>query len=118
LSQNIYWVANEKGDYTGLQKMDKANLQVKAASLTNGKIEVTLTNAAKGPLAFFNRLSVVDAVTKARLLPAFYSDNYVTVLPGETKKVMVDYTPVKDAPKPLISVSGWNGPERFIAIGQ
>ncbi|TFF38905.1 glycoside hydrolase family 2 protein [Mucilaginibacter psychrotolerans] len=118
LSQNIYWVANEKGDYTGLQKMDKANLQVTATNLSNGKIEVTLTNAAKGPLAFFNRLSVVDATTKARLLPAFYSDNYVTVLPGETKKVMVEYTPVKDAPKPLISVSGWNGPERFIAIGQ
>lgn len=117
LSQNIYWVPNEKGDYTGLQKMDKADLQVSAKNLSNGKIEVTLTNAAKGPLAFFNRLSVVDAVTKQRLLPAFYSDNYVTVLPGETKKIIIDYTPEKNTPKPLVSISGWNIPERFITLG-
>lgn len=117
LSQNIYWVANEKGDYSGLQKMDKADLQVRAKDLSNGKIEVTLTNANNGPLAFFNRLSVVDAVTKQRLLPAFYSDNYVTVLPGETKKVIIDYTLVKGVASPMISISGWNMAEQFIRVG-
>lgn len=116
LSQNIYWVADEKGEYSGLQKMDKAALQTSAKRLSNGKVEVTLTNKNGGPLAFFNRLSLVNADTKSRLLPVFYSDNYVSVLPGETKKVVVDYTPVAGNAKPLVSVKGWNVPEDFISI--
>jgi mannosylglycoprotein endo-beta-mannosidase len=117
LSQNIYWVPNEGGEYTGLQKMGKAELQVKATAIQNGKIEVTLTNSNKAPVAFFNRLSVVDAVTKQRLLPAFYSDNYVSVLPGEVKKIVIDYTAVKNAPTPQVSISGWNVAEKFVAVG-
>jgi mannosylglycoprotein endo-beta-mannosidase len=117
LSQNIYWVPNEKGDYSGLQKMDKAQLTASAKALQSGKIEVTLTNSNNAPMAFFNRLSVVDAGTKERILPAFYSDNYVSVLPGEVKKVLIDYTPVKNASAPMVSISGWNMAERFITVG-
>ncbi|AMR33591.1 glycosyl hydrolase [Mucilaginibacter sp. PAMC 26640] len=116
ISQNIYWVADQKGDYSGLQKMEKVALQTTARQVSTGKVEVTLTNKKGGPLAFFNRLSLVDAGTKSRLLPVFYSDNYITVLPGETKKVIVDYTPVKSGAKPLLSVKGWNVPEAFISI--
>lgn len=116
LSQNIYWVADEKGEYSGLQKMDKAALQTTTRLISDGKVEVTLVNKNNGPLAFFNRLSLVDAGTKSRLLPVFYTDNYVTVLPGETKKIIVDYTPVKGAAKPLISIKGWNVAEAFIDI--
>ncbi|TSD66452.1 glycosyl hydrolase [Inquilinus sp. KBS0705] len=117
VSQNIYWVADENGNYSGLQKMDKAGLKVKAVDAGNGKIEVTLTNSNNGPLAFFNRLSVVDPATQKRILPAFYSDNYVSVLPGEEKKVSIEYTPVKGAVKPVVSIQGWNVAETQVSIG-
>ena len=78
--------------------------------------EVTLTNS-QGPVAFFNRLSVVDKDTKERLLPAFYSDNYISVLPGGTRKVLIDYpTPAKGSANPMISIKGWNMAEQFIYI--
>ncbi|OOQ57213.1 glycosyl hydrolase [Mucilaginibacter pedocola] len=116
LSQNIYWVPNEKGEYSGLQKMDKSQLTVNAKAIKSGKIEVTLSNTNNAPVAFFNRVSVVDGGTKERILPAFYSDNYVSVLPGETKKVVVEYTPAKNAAAPQISISGWNMAEKVIAV--
>jgi hypothetical protein len=37
----------------------------------------------------------------------FYSDNYVSVLPGETKTITVDYTP-RAGVKPQVSIRGWN----------
>ena len=70
-----------------------------------------LKNPAGGPVAFFNRVSLVDPKTKERLLPVFYSDNYVSVLPGESKTITLDYTP-KAGVTPEVSVRGWNLTEK------
>lgn len=70
-----------------------------------GKIAVTLTNAAGNPVAFFNRVTLLDAKTKTRILPVFYSDNYFSVLPGAEKTVTVEY---ENSNPLLISVEGWN----------
>ena len=59
------------------------------------------------PVAFFNRVSLVDAKTKERILPAFYSDNYVSVLPGTEKTITIEHTSTH-AFKPLVTVEGWN----------
>jgi len=117
LSENIYWIADESGNYSGLEKMPKGNLTTSAKYLNNDKVEVTLTNTGSGPLAFFNRLSLVDADTKQRVLPAFYSDNYVTVLPGQEKKVVIEY---KGAGKKNLAVTlnGWNTGDKLIQINK
>ncbi len=116
LSENIYWLPDANGNYSGLQKMAASQLQASAQKLNDGKIEVTLTNPAKAPLAFFNRLSLVDAATHKRVLPVFYSDNYVSVLPGDKQKVTLDYQLRTGELMPQLSVSGWNLPEKFITI--
>jgi len=116
ISQNIYWVPNEKGEYTGLQKMTASQVQVSAKQLAPGKIQATLTNPANAPLAFFNRLSLVNAQTTKRLLPVFYSDNYVSVLPGETKTVVMDYDPAQYPVKPSVTISGWNLTQQLVQI--
>ncbi|MBS1935558.1 MAG: glycosyl hydrolase, partial [Bacteroidetes bacterium] len=107
ISDNLYWLADSTGNYSGLQHMSASRLHIKAKELQKGKIEVTLSNEANAPVAFFNRLSLVDPKTHERLLPVFYSDNYVSVLPGEEKKVIIDYTPSGNV-IPLIDVQGWN----------
>lgn len=117
VSDNLYWLPNEKGNYTGLQQLKKVEIQATAKQLTKGKIEVTLRNDAKNPVAFFNRVSLVHSQTKQRVLPVFYSDNYISVLPGEHKTVTLDYTP-KATDQPLVSLEGWNVGERFISIDQ
>ena len=130
VSDNFYWLPDSTGTYSGLQHMAKATPTVVvskdggtstpstgAASTSTGtgkaRITVTLRNPANGPVAFFNRISLVDAKTKQRLLPVFYSDNYFSILPGESKTVTLDYTP-RAGETPMVSVRGWNVAETYI----
>jgi hypothetical protein len=115
LSENTYWLPDAKGDYSGLQTMTKAPLQLKARPVGKGKVEVTLTNPAGSPVAFFNRLSLVDSQTKTRLLPVFYSDNYVSVAPGQQKTITMEYTPTNSGSM-MVSLEGWNVADQFVPV--
>jgi hypothetical protein len=128
ISDNFYWLPDSSGHYSGLQQMKKAPLKLEAreagagqsfgpitvqssgsATVSGSKtVSVTLTNPATSPVAFFNRLSLVDPATKKRILPVFYSDNYVSVPPGESKTITMEYTPVAGQATPLVSIEGWN----------
>ena len=131
VSDNLYWLPDSTGNYSGLQHLAPAALSVEAhrsagntqvaTGPTNvgpatAHITVTLRNPAGGPVAFFNRISLVDPATKQRLLPVFYSDNYVSVLPGETKTITLDYNPKSGAAMPEVVVKGWNVPEKFFKL--
>jgi mannosylglycoprotein endo-beta-mannosidase len=107
ITDNTYWIPDSKGAFSGLQKMKAEDLAVNAKYLKPGKVEVTLVNKENSVLAFFNRISLVDADSKTRVLPTFYSDNYVTVLPGEEKKVIVDYNNINNK-KLVVTIDGWN----------
>ncbi|SHE72523.1 glycoside hydrolase family 2 protein [Dysgonomonas macrotermitis] len=107
VSDNFYWYPNAKGEYTGLNKMNKTEIKVTSRIAASGKMEISITNAEKGPVAFFNRIAIVDSKTGERILPAFYSDNYISVVPGETKNITVEYTPQPDV-TPKVVVLGWN----------
>jgi mannosylglycoprotein endo-beta-mannosidase len=115
VSSNLYWLADEKGNYSGLQSIQKSQVSITSREVQKGKIAVTLSNPAGGPVAFFNRLSLLDPRTKKRLLPVFYDDNYVSILPGESKTLTLEYTPDKDV-SPLLSVEGWNVEEKLVQI--
>ncbi len=114
LSENIYWIKDASGNYSGLQEMPASQVKIAAVKTAKGKIEVTLSNPPKAPLAFFNRLSLVDGTTHKRVLPVFYTDNYISILSGETKKVVIENA--SKVNNPQLSVSGWNLPEQFITI--
>jgi mannosylglycoprotein endo-beta-mannosidase len=107
LSDNLYWIADSKGEYSGLQKMKDDALVSDARYIKPGKIEVTLTNKQNSVISFFNRVSLVDADTKERILPAFYDNNYISVLPGEQKKVIIDY-PAAGLKNLAVDIDGWN----------
>lgn len=115
LDDNLYWLPDSTGNYSGLQQMKKASVEVTAHKIEPGKVEVTISNSKENPIAFFNRLSLVNSKTKQRILPAFYSDNYISVLPGETKKITIDYTPAANE-NAAVELYGWNVEERVIGI--
>ncbi|HEY4337735.1 MAG TPA: glycoside hydrolase family 2 TIM barrel-domain containing protein [Puia sp.] len=115
VSDNLYWLPDSSGMYSGLQHMPASGVAVTAGSTGKDQITVTLKNPAGAPVAFFNRVSLVDPKTKERLLPVFYSDNYVSVLPGETKTLTLDYTP-KAGITPVVSVRGWNLEEKTYPV--
>jgi hypothetical protein len=115
VSQNLYWLPDSTGQYSGLANMRKVQPEISASAIQKGKIAVKISAPAGGPISFFNRMSLVDPTTKKRILPVFYEDNYISVLPGESRTVVLDYTPTNGV-KPMLALEGWNMPEQFISI--
>ncbi|MCW0481418.1 glycoside hydrolase family 2 protein [Gaoshiqia sediminis] len=107
LSENLYWFPNAAGVYSGLQAMPASKLQVSAKIVENNKVVVMLKNPEDAPVAFFNRLAVVDAETLERVLPVFANDNYVSVVPGAEKTIELE-CPQASGNNWKISVEGWN----------
>jgi hypothetical protein len=66
---------------------------------------VTLANDSAGP-ALNAKLTLVDEAGK-RILPAFYDDNYVSMLPGERRVIAIRY-PATLSARPSVTLSGWN----------
>ncbi|MFY0256159.1 glycosyl hydrolase 2 galactose-binding domain-containing protein [Chitinophaga sp. 30R24] len=117
VDENLYWLPDAAGNYSGLQQMPAANnITLTAHQSAADSITVTLSNPAGAPLAFFNRLSLVNASSKKRILPVFYSDNYITVLPGEKKTVTISGAMVNRAGAALIEVYGHNVKRLYITV--
>jgi hypothetical protein len=55
------------------------------------------------------RLKVTRRVSGARVLPVFYEDNYISLLPGEKRSVSLTFATINLAGEaPQLSVEGWN----------
>ena len=69
------------------------------------RIEVELMNHGDG-VALAAQVVLRDARTGARVLPVYASDNYVSLLPGEQRRINIE------VPKPTrdmtVEVKGWN----------
>lgn len=110
VSENFYWLPDSSGSYAGLTKLPPVTPQVQARQTTNRQIRVTLAQEdSSRPVSFFNRLSLIDKSTGKRLLPVFYSDNYISIPPGEKKTIIIDAPSLpKDLSTFRIRVQGWN----------
>jgi hypothetical protein len=102
LSHNVYWQGVDDAAMNGLNALPATAVSVKAATKAKS-VAVTLTNPSNVPV-LETKLTLLDA-RGARILPAYYSDNYVSLMPGETRTVTIDY----DGGTPAsIAVRGWN----------
>ncbi|MCD6010756.1 MAG: glycosyl hydrolase [Flavipsychrobacter sp.] len=117
LDENIYWLPDVKGSYSGLAKMKDADVAATAKYINKGKAEITISNPKNGPVAFFMRVSLIDTNTYDRILPVFCDNNYITLLPGQRKTVHIDYDAKKEQ-EPMVTIEGWNVEEQFIEIKQ
>ena len=88
-----------------------------AAALTASGAEtlvtVTLANTGSAP-ALNGKLTRVDA-KDARILPAYYADNYVSLLPGERRTVEIRY-PGAARTGAKVELRGWNVTPAVAAI--
>ncbi len=113
LSTNFYWHAQREhpDDFTGLNKMPAVKLEATVASAdANGKrtVTVTLHNSSKN-VALMAHLQIRREKSGERVLPVYYSDNYVSLVGGETRTIMAeaDLSQFKDEDV-LVVVDGWN----------
>ena len=92
ISENNYWRGNNRVDFTALNSLKPVSLKVssKLTRKPGGKAEisadVTLPRSADNA-AFAVHVQPVRASDGERILPAVMSDNYFTLMPGETRHV-------------------------------
>lgn len=129
ISTNFYWLSThpdvldfdstsstvtatkQYADFTALRRLPPARVQSAATFTTSGSTggaRVTLTNASES-LAFFIRLQIKAGADGDEVLPVEWSDNYVTLLPGETRQLTARYR-LRDlhGHTPVLASSGWN----------
>ena len=72
-----------------------------------GRVHVKLENKGTAA-ALSNKLTLVNAADGTRILPAYYSDNYVSLLPGESREVEIEYPASSSKGEPQVKLRGWS----------
>lgn len=109
ISDNFYWLGQESASYRQLNRLPAATLEAAAASVRvkdEVHVRVQLKNTG-GSAALANKLTLLSA-DGTRILPAYFSDNYVSLLPGETREIEIEYPAAAATGAAQIALRGWN----------
>ena len=122
LSDNLYWHAqpDHQDDLTALNDLAPVTLDAQVSQATNGDrrvVTVTLHNPGK-VIALMTHIQLRHGASTAaatpgnpdsRVLPAYPSDNYISLLPNESKTITIDaaITAYKGEDA-VVLVDGWN----------
>jgi beta-mannosidase len=113
LSDNFYWRAlpQQPDDLQALEGLPMATLEASVARHDqDGKclLEVTLRNSSS-QIALMAHLQLRRKNSGERVLPVYYSDNYVSLVPGETRTISLEAAKADlKGQTPLIALDGWN----------
>ena len=136
VSENVYWQAQQPddvgdprndlafelkqsswADMTALNNLPRVPLEVTARRSTDSdhnRVSIRLHNPSQ-QIAFFERAELTSAPDADEILPIEYSDNYVTVFPGDT----VDLTgtiPTGGVDARWVRVSGYNTAPQVVPV--
>jgi len=106
-----YTPTKQFADYTALNQLPKVKLNYQYEYTKDdqfGKIKLVVKNTSAA-IAFFNFMDVIDPQTKLPVLPVYWDDNYVTLLPGEDRTYEAKFF-LSDfkGEKPVVEIRGWN----------
>ncbi|HLK05515.1 MAG TPA: glycoside hydrolase family 2 protein [Candidatus Acidoferrum sp.] len=130
VSRNFYWLSTQPdvlnfektewyytpqtafSDFTALQTLPPATVKATVKPLPgnerDAEYHVTLKNAGTG-LAFLVHLRLVKGAEKTDILPIFWEDNYISLLPGESREVRVHVRKADlGAARPELLLDGFN----------
>lgn len=109
-SENFYWQAAQPATLRKLSEMAPMKVVLSATvrrTEDSTLVTVTLSNQG-GQVAVMNKVTLRHASTGDRVLPAYASDNYMPLLPGETRRLEVE-CPANVPPGDLqVELAGWN----------
>ena len=118
VSQNLYWLGARPASYRELNSLAPTQLKASATSTTAAdtvKLTIQLTNPAS-VVSLENKLTLLNAGDQQRILPAYYSDNYVSLLPGESRTIQVEYPSAAAHGPAQIALRGWNAVPQVIPV--
>lgn len=109
VSRNTYWRGRTPADYRALNDLPEVALTLTIERLwTDGDDRVAtvrLSNPTSTP-ALNAKLTLLNQQGE-RILPAYYADNYIALLPGQDRVVEIRY-PATVEGTPQIALRGWN----------
>lgn len=121
IANTFYWRSNDKykgsktltgptsSGFEDLSKLKQVQLKTQYKVYQENdrhfiKAEIKNTSST---LAFFTQLQLLDE-NRMPVRPSFYADNFFSLLPGESKSIVIE-TAMSDMPtKPIFVVKGWN----------
>ncbi len=113
ISDNFYWrgMSQNPDDLQGLNKMTVVKLVISAKQVIKGDkylLNVTLHNPTNY-VALMTHLQLRRSKSMVRVLPVYYSNNYISLAPNETKAITIEVakSDLKNE-SPLLLVDGWN----------
>jgi len=108
--KNLWFVTpiKEFADFTELDNLPHTtvNAEFKYHSADN-KIVLDLTNETD-KIAFFIELIIFDEDKGDVVLPVFWEDNYISLLPGESRTITCEFKKQQISFSPFIQIQGWN----------
>lgn len=118
VSRNLYWLAVDGAAYRRLNRLPIASLSVVAKSTRVGeniRVRVELRNTGS-TVSLADKLTLLSVVDASRILPAYYSDNYLSLLPSETREIEIEY-PATAAHGPTeLGLRGWNLEKQVVPV--
>jgi mannosylglycoprotein endo-beta-mannosidase len=95
LAENFYWSQKNGADetYASLESMQPAAVAISAAAVQTDESTTRITAGVKNignAVALMTHLQLFDTSTSKRILPAFYSNNYLNLLPGVSTRITID----------------------------
>ena len=106
--RNFEWIYSDCNKTTGLELLEKATVAVKVTGNT-----FTVENVGLVP-ALQIQLSLLHAKTKESILPVFWSDNFISLMPGEKQEITYSCYDDIENTEIDICVSGFNLNQFFL----
>ena len=139
ISHNVYWLSTQTdeldweksswyltpltqyADFTPLQSLSTVTSEIKATLRHEGAEDIatltlTVPTSAKA-VALFQHVSIKQSANGEPMLPILWSDNDVTLWPGESITLSARFAG-SGAATPIIEVSGWNVPTRSFPLAE
>jgi hypothetical protein len=111
VSENLYWRGLGPNDLRAVRALPAATVEATTAVARDGerwRMTTELKNASAHP-ALMVRLKAVRARGGDRILPALYGDNYVSLMPGESRTIVTEVLHADTRGEdPAIVVEGFN----------
>ena len=138
ISRNVYWLSTQTdeldwahsnwyltpvtryADLTPLQSLPTATSEVRATMRHEGAEDIATVTLTVPPsskaVALFQHVSIKRAAGGELMLPILWSDNDVTLWPGESLTLTAHVTTPGSATTPVVEVSGWNVPTLSVPL--
>jgi hypothetical protein len=119
LSRSVYWQGQSEESHRLLNSLPSQPVSVSmraSGAEDSTTLKVSIANSNKTPVLAI-KLTAVDAQGQ-RVLPVYYSENYVSLLPGETQQITIQCPITAGRRCEAVQVRGWNVQPMTVRLGR